>query len=98
VKVVVVSGTPGSGKSIVGMQYLWQGLLSAEKCLYISVEQKKEKILRQAHQFGWDFESYEANGQLTIITLRSHVLKLLISVPFFSITTKIMISSYAEYA
>jgi KaiC/GvpD/RAD55 family RecA-like ATPase len=71
---VVVSGTPGSGKSIVGMQYLWQGLLSAEKCLYISVEQKKDKILRQAHQFGWDFESYEANGQLTIITLRSHEL------------------------
>jgi len=68
---IVVTGTPGTGKSIFGMQFLTDGLQKDEKCLYISVEQPKSEIISQAWQFGWDYQNWENQGQLKIIALNS---------------------------
>lgn len=67
----VISGSPGTGKTIYGIQFLWNGLVNNEKCLYICLEQPRWDIIEQAWQFGWDLESMEAKGLLTFYTLDS---------------------------
>lgn len=72
----LITGGPGTGKSIMGMQYLYNGLKKGDKGLYISFEEDKNIILKQAKGFGWDFEKFEKKGNLKIITFdmsKTHV-------------------------
>jgi KaiC/GvpD/RAD55 family RecA-like ATPase len=66
---IVVTGTAGSGKSIFGMQYLVGGLKNDEECLYINIEQTVDAIVDQAIQFGWDFNKWESEGKLKILSI-----------------------------
>ena len=50
--VVLVSGAPGTGKTILGMQFLEAGIQKGEKCAYVTIEEPPEKIMNQAEQFG----------------------------------------------
>lgn len=55
-KTILLSGTPGTCKTIFGLQYIYNGVTQfSEKGLYISFEESKESLLSQAKQFGWDF-------------------------------------------
>ncbi len=62
--IIVVSGSPGSGKTICCLQWLWDGLQKGEKCLYIGVESPRLDIIDQAFQFGWNLEPFESSGLL----------------------------------
>ena len=66
---VVASGTAGSGKTIFGCQFISEGIKNNEKCLFISAEQTSEEIVEQAKQFGWDFNNWEKEGRLRIMSL-----------------------------
>ena len=55
--VVLVAGTPGTGKTILGIQYLVEGVKKKEMGILISFEQEKSDIIRQAACFGWDLEA-----------------------------------------
>jgi KaiC/GvpD/RAD55 family RecA-like ATPase len=67
---VVVTGGPGTGKTILGLQFLENGINQyKEKGIFISVEQSKPEILRQAGQFGWNLGKMEKEGNLRIIIL-----------------------------
>lgn len=54
----LVTGTSGTGKTIFGVQYLWNGLQRGENCYYITLEQRPEEILTDVARFGWDFKKY----------------------------------------
>jgi len=54
----LVSGTTGTGKTILGLQYIWHGLKKGENCVYISLEQEPEDLFADAELFGWDFKRY----------------------------------------
>jgi KaiC/GvpD/RAD55 family RecA-like ATPase len=71
---IVVTGTPGSGKSIFGMNFIAEGCKNGKKCLYISVEQLADEIVKQAMQFGWDFNQWEKEGKLKVVSLGSQKL------------------------
>lgn len=58
---VLVSGGAGTGKSTLCLQYLIYGALSGEKCLYITTEQTREELLKQAACFDWPIEELEKN-------------------------------------
>jgi len=49
---VLVEGAPGTGKTIMGMQFLNEGLKRKEKCIYLALDESIEKVLRQARQMG----------------------------------------------
>jgi len=66
---IVVTGTPGSGKSIFGMNFVAEGCKNNEKCLYITVEQLAEEVVKQAIQFGWNFNQWEKEGKLRVVSL-----------------------------
>lgn len=52
---VVLCGGPGTGKSIFGLQYLYEGAKKNEPGVYVTIEEKPSNLLAQATQFGWNF-------------------------------------------
>ena len=67
--ITLVSGTPGSGKTILCFHYLWRGLNNGENCLYLTSSEHIENILKQARELGFDFQSWVNNGKLKFMYL-----------------------------
>lgn len=66
----VVTGGPGTGKTIFALQFLANGAQKyGEKGLFITVEQNVEDIASQAKQFGWNFDEMENTGKIKIVSL-----------------------------
>lgn len=64
---VLVSGSCGTGKTILSLQYLYHGAKDyGEPGVYVTFEESREKILAQANAFGWDFEALEGKGLLKL--------------------------------
>lgn len=58
----LVSGSAGSGKSIVGLQYLAEGAARNERGVLFSLEEPVARVLRNAATIGIDMETHAANG------------------------------------
>ncbi|MDP3919003.1 MAG: ATPase domain-containing protein [Nanoarchaeota archaeon] len=76
--VTLVTGGPGSGKTIFSMQYLMEGLKNGETCLYITFEEKREKLYGDMLSFNWDFEKYEKKKQFFYLEYNPEQVKSLI--------------------
>ena len=61
---MLISGSPGSGKTIFCLQSLIEGAKNNEKGLYISFEQDAEELIHQAERFGWDVNTLQKKGLL----------------------------------
>lgn len=55
----LVVGAPGTGKSILGMHFLMQGLKEGEKGLLIAFEESKEELVENYREFGWSLDEIE---------------------------------------
>jgi len=64
---IVLSGHPGTGKTLFGMAFIAEGCRNNEKCLYITVEESPDAIIKQALQFNWDFPQWQEQGNLEIM-------------------------------
>lgn len=64
---IAVTGEPGTGKTILCLHFTQKGLENNDPVIYITTEESRESIIRQAMQFGWDFNDYLAKGDLFII-------------------------------
>lgn len=60
----LVTGSAGTGKSVLSTQFLMEGLYSDEICLYVGFEESKEQIIRNAESFGWSLREFEENSRL----------------------------------
>ena len=67
--IVLVAGTPGTGKTIFGLQFLQEGAKNNEMGIFVSFEQEKKDIIRQASRFGWDFEALEKKNLLRVVSM-----------------------------
>lgn len=63
---IMIAGPSGTGKTIAAMQFLFAGLQQNEKCLYVSFEETREQLIRNAKSFGWDLKQYEKDGLFRI--------------------------------
>lgn len=61
---VLVTGGPGTGKSIFGLEYLYRGAQMNENGVYITMESSVEQIKLRGKQFGWDLEGMEKLGKI----------------------------------
>lgn len=67
---VVLSGDPGSGKTLLCWQFIYEGISKYnEGAVYVSLEETEETIFEGAAQFGWDFRRLVKDGKLIIITV-----------------------------
>ncbi len=58
----LIVGGPGSGKTIFAMMFLIEGLKKGEAGIYITFEEKKDKLYEEMLSFGWDLVEYEKKG------------------------------------
>ena len=64
----LVEGAPGTGKTTLGMQFIYNGIVQAnEPGLIITFEEFPRQYYRDAAAFGWDFHDLENKGLLKII-------------------------------
>jgi circadian clock protein KaiC len=64
----LVEGAPGTGKTTLGMQFIYHGITQHnEPGLIITFEEFPQQYYRDAAAFGWDFYGLEEAGKLRII-------------------------------
>lgn len=71
-KTVLVTGEPGTGKTIFGLQFANECCLQGLKTVFISTEESAGDLRMQGKSFGWDLENFEKKGLLRIIELAGH--------------------------
>lgn len=63
-----IVGATGTGKTTFATQFLHRGLEEGEEAIYITLEEPKEQILREAAEMGWsDLYTFEEEGLLVFI-------------------------------
>jgi circadian clock protein KaiC len=76
----LITGTPGTGKTTLAMQFLLEGVRNHERCLYIALSETRPEIQKVATSHGWDLKgihvselspserNLSADSQLTVFT------------------------------
>jgi KaiC domain protein len=64
---VAITGEPGTGKTILCIHFIAQGVSEGDKCIYVTTEESRESIITQAAQFGFDFSKSTAEKKMIII-------------------------------
>jgi len=65
--IVLLSGGPGTGKSIMGQQFLYNGLLQGEPGILVALEEHPVQIRVNMAQFGWYVKDFEQRGLFAIV-------------------------------
>src|SRR5216110_969895 len=51
--VYLIQGDPGSGKTTLALQFMFEGMRRGEAVLYITLSETREELLKVAHSHGW---------------------------------------------
>src|SRR3989338_5019893 len=60
----LLCGGPGPGKTIFGLQALYNAAKNGEKCIYMTFEENEDKLRQHMGDFGWSPEELEKEGKL----------------------------------
>ncbi len=64
---VLITGGPGTGKTLFGLQFIYEGAKKGEAGLYITFEETADSLREYAQSLGMDLSKYEKNGMISII-------------------------------
>jgi len=68
--IVLISGGAGTGKTILSLQYLYNGAKKfKEPGVFISTEQTEKELKEQVGQFGWDLDKLEKKKLIKIFKI-----------------------------
>ncbi len=67
--ITLISGPPGSGKTILCLQFIYKGIEEGDKCLFFTLDKKVGKLLNQARELGIDFQPAIEKGQIKFLFL-----------------------------
>lgn len=66
----LVVGTCGTGKTTFCMQYIYNGVMQfQEPGVYVSFEERPEKLKRHMLQYGWDLQALEDQNWIRILRI-----------------------------
>lgn len=66
---ILITGEPGSGKTIFGLQFAKTSSEGGFKTVYITTEEDSDDLYTQSEMFGWDLRSLTDGGKLSIMEL-----------------------------
>jgi circadian clock protein KaiC len=67
-RVTLVSGTAGSGKTLLAVQFLVAGILDdGEPGVFVTFEERPSEIARNFRSFGWDIDGWRGEGKWTFV-------------------------------
>ncbi|MEA3255040.1 MAG: ATPase domain-containing protein [Candidatus Altiarchaeota archaeon] len=64
---ILISGSPGTGKTIFGLQFLHYGAINNASGIYITFEEPKSSIIVSAENFGWDLSGLEEKNKFRVM-------------------------------
>ena len=64
---VMLSGNTGTGKTLLAMQFIVQGIKEGDNGVFMAFEEPIEQVKKTALVHGWDFEQYEKQGKLAFV-------------------------------
>ncbi|ARN55893.1 circadian clock protein KaiC [Sedimentisphaera salicampi] len=66
----LINGGPGTGKTILGSEFIYRGAINGEPGIILSFEEKAETLKNNALTLGWDFRKLENENKLSVIEAR----------------------------
>ncbi|TFH38850.1 MAG: circadian clock protein KaiC [ANME-2 cluster archaeon] len=73
----VISGESGTGKTILGSQFLYEGAKKGEKGLCIMTTESAKSLKKEMYtSFGWDFNELENSGMISFVDIADPELRL----------------------
>ncbi|MEA2658851.1 MAG: circadian clock protein KaiC [Candidatus Binatota bacterium] len=69
----LVTGDPGTGKTIFALQFLMEGLKRGEKCIFVSADEGPIDVMEQSASLGWDLEPYVESKALAILNAGTYL-------------------------
>lgn len=75
-RTTLISGGPGTGKSLLGLEFLYRGAMSGNPGIFLTFEETKESVRENALTLGWDLDSLEQAGRFFLVEgqLEPHIL------------------------
>src|SRR5438105_1403068 len=64
---VLVCGGVGTGKTILALQFLMEGIRRGEPGVLVSVDEKPQHVMEDARRFGWDLTAASERRQLALL-------------------------------
>ena len=64
---VMLSGSAGTGKTTLALQYLVNGVKLGEPGIYVTFEELPDQIYRDAKNFGWDLQRMEEEDKFRLV-------------------------------
>jgi circadian clock protein KaiC len=69
-RTTLASGGPGSGKTVLGLEFICRGALAGEPGVFVTFEEGAKAIRRNAMSMGWDLPALEKAGKVAIVEAR----------------------------
>lgn len=70
-KSTVISGSPGSGKSTFGMQFIYNGAMDFEESgIYVTMVQSPHELISDFKEYGWNIEKLIEEEKILLIDAR----------------------------
>ena len=67
-RIVIVVGGPGTGKTLLGMQFVINGIKDYnENGIFVSLEESKRHLYQAMNRFSWDLNKLEKSGKFTFV-------------------------------
>jgi len=67
---VLIAGGPGTGKSILAMQIVYNRLKAGDNVVYLSLDSSPNKLIHQTDSFGWKFDEFLKDSSLALLSPR----------------------------
>ncbi len=67
--IVLITGGPGVGKTILTLQYLMASVERGESCVYVSLGEPMEKKVQYAKAFNWDIEKAIDEEEIRVLDI-----------------------------
>lgn len=64
---ILISGTPGAGKTILALQFILEGAKRGEPGMLISAEEDTKQIKEDVKSLGFDIETYEKKKKIFLV-------------------------------
>jgi circadian clock protein KaiC len=69
-RTTLISGGPGTGKTMLGLEFLYRSALAGQPGILVSFEERAEAIRQNVRSLGWNFPALEKAGKLFILEAR----------------------------
>ena len=74
---ILVQGAAGTGKTLLGMEFIYRGITwHNEPGIIVVFETSPDKLVRDAAQFGWNFEELQRQNKLPEYSTNSNLIQL----------------------